>query len=143
MIFDNLFNSGDDVNEGDNAEITENKEFPKNEELEKQKEYKQDQSNNKSSPAPTSARNTGANAYDQRSNQKDQLENLHIGGSEISPQGDNNHTSAGEQAQGPGFEAEGSYELDHNLRTREQAFGEKAPSGPAKSAGDSETISGG
>lgn len=143
MILDNLFSSGDDVNEGDNAKITENKNFPKNEELEKQKEFKQDQSNDKSSPAPTSARNTGANGYDQRNNQKDQLENLHIGGSETTPQGGNDHTSAGEQAQGPGFEVEGSYELDYNLRTKEQEFGEKTLSGPAKPAGDSETISGG
>ena len=79
---------------------------------------------------PSAARNTGANGYTQRNNQKDQLDNLHIGGSETSPQGGNDHTNAGEQAQGPGFEVEGSYELDHNLRTREQKFGDKAPSGP-------------
>ncbi|WP_310393162.1 hypothetical protein [Hymenobacter sp.] len=141
MIPDNISGSGTDTNEGENAEITENKGFPINEELEKKKEFKQDQSNHKASAAPTSARNTGANGYTQRSNQKDQLENLHIGGSETSPQGGNNHTGAGEQAQGPGFEVEGSYELDHNLRTREQEFGEKAPSGPAKPAGGTETIS--
>jgi len=141
MLPDNISGSGTDVNEGDNADITENKNFPQNEELEKQKEFKQDQSNNKSSPAPTSARYIGANGYEQRSNQKDQLENLHIGGSETSPQGGNDHASAGEQAQGPGFEAEGSLELDHRLRTQEQEFGEKAPSGPAKAAGGTETIS--
>ena len=141
MIPDDIPGSGTDVNEGDNAKITENKNFPQNEELEKQKEFKQDQSNHKSSPAPTSARNIGANGYDQRNNQKDQLENLHIGGSETSPQGGNDHASAGEQAQGPGFEAEGSYELDHDVRSQEQKFGEKAPSGPKKKAGGSETIS--
>lgn len=141
MIPDDISASGTDVNEGDNAKITENKNFPRNEELEKQKEFKQDQSNNKSSPAPTSARNIGANGYDQRNNQKDQLENLHIGGSESTPQGGNDHSNAGEQAQGPGFEVEGSYELDYNLRTREQKFGEKALSGPATPAGGSETIS--
>ena len=141
MIPDDIPGSGTDVNEGDNAKITENKNFPRNEELEKQKEFKQDQSNHKSSPAPTSARNIGANGYDQRNNQKDQLENLHIGGSETSPQGGNDHASAGEQAQGPGFEAEGSIELDHKLRTREQAFGEKAPSGPAQAAGGAGSIS--
>ncbi|MFD2717610.1 hypothetical protein ACFST9_02715 [Hymenobacter monticola] len=141
MIPDNLSGDGTDPNEGENAGITENKNFVKNEELEKQKEYKQDQSNNKSSNDPTAARNTGANGYTQRDNQKDQLENLHIGGSETSPQGGNDHSGAGEQAQGPGFEAEGSYELDHNIRTRDQEFGEKGTSGAPTPAGKNETIS--
>jgi hypothetical protein len=141
MLPDNLSGNGTDTNEGENADITENKNFSKNEELERQKKYKQDQSNNKASSDPTAARNVGANGYTQRSNQKDQLENLHIGGSDTTPGGGNDHTSAGEQAQGPGFEAEGSYELDYTLRTREQKFGEKAPSGPAHAAGDNETIS--
>lgn len=142
MIPDNISGDGTNPNEGENADIIENKHVAKNAELEKQKEYRQDQSNNKASNDPTSARNTGANGYTQRSNQKDQLENLHIGGSETSPQGGNDHTSAGEQAQGPGFEAEGSVELDHNLRTREQKFGEKGLSGPTHPANDGETISG-
>ena len=140
MIPDNISGNGTDTNEGEHADITENKGFPKNEQLEKQKQYKQEQSNNKSSNDPSAARNTGANGYTQRNNQKDQLENLHIGGSETSPQGGNDHSSAGEQAQGPGFEVEGSIELDYNLRTRDQEFGEKAPSGPIKPVGG-ETIS--
>ena len=78
-----------------------------NEELAKQRDYQQDQSNNKASNDASAARNTGANGYTQRSNQKDQLENLHIGGDETHPQGGNNHTTAGEQAQGPGFTEEG------------------------------------
>lgn len=142
MIPDNISGNGTAPNEGENADITKNKNFSQNEELEKQKQYQQDQSNNKAGNDPSAARNTGANGYTQRSNQKDQLDNLHIGGSETSPQGGNDHIAAGEQAQGPGFEAEGSYELDHNLRTREQEFGEKAPSGPAKPVSDGETISG-
>ena len=129
-------------NDASAEENVDDKRFVKNEELERQKQYRQEQSNDKASNDPTAARNTGANGYTQRGNQKDQLENLHIGGSETSPQGGNDHTSAGEQAQGPGFEAEGSYELDHNLRTKEQKFGEKVPSGPAKPIADSETISG-
>ena len=132
MIPDDISGNGTSPSEGEHADITENKDFPQNEELERQKQYRQDQSNGKSSNDPSAARNTGANGYTQRNNQKDQLDNLHIGGSETSPQGGNDHTSAGEQAQGPGFEVEGSYELDHNLRTREQKFGEKAPSGPAQ-----------
>ena len=136
MIPDNISGDGTDPNEGEHADITENKGFPKNEKLEKEKEYQQDQSNNKASSDPTAARYTGANGYTQRSDQKDQLENLHIGGSETSPQGGNNHDTIGEQAQGPGFEEEGSIELDHNLRTREQKFGDSAPSGPAKLAND-------
>ena len=111
----------------------------KNEALEKEKEYKESQSNGKDSNDPSALRNTGAHGYTERSNQKDQLENLHIGGSETSPQGGNDHQNAGEQAQGPGFEAEGSIELDHNLRTREQKFGDAAPSGPATPAGDGAT----
>ncbi|GAB3732989.1 hypothetical protein GCM10027594_14810 [Hymenobacter agri] len=134
MIPDNFSGDGTNPNEGEHADITENKHFSKNEQLEKEKEYQQDQSNNKASSDPTAARYTGANGYTERSNQKDQLENLHIGGSETSPQGGNDHQNAGEQAQGPGFEAEGSYELDHNLRTREQKFGEAAPGGPATPA---------
>ncbi|HEX8328652.1 MAG TPA: hypothetical protein VF629_14005 [Hymenobacter sp.] len=141
MIPDDFSGNGTDVNEGENAKITENKDFPKNEELEKQKEYRQDQSNNKASDDPSAHRNTGANGYTQRTDQKDQLENLHIGGSELSPQGGNEHHAAGEQAQGPGFEAEGTYELDHTIRTRHQEFGDDAPSGPATSAGKNETIS--
>ena len=110
--------------------------IPKNEALELEKEYKQDQSNDKASSDPSAQRNIGAHGYTGRSNQKDQLENLHIGGSETSPQGGNDHQNAGEQAQGPGFEAEGSIEFDHNLRTREQKFGDAAPSGPATPAGE-------
>ncbi len=141
MIPDNISGDGTDPNEGEHADITENKKFPKNEALEKEKEYQQDESNNKASSDPTAARNIGANGYTQRDNQKDQLDNLHIGGSETTPQGGNDHDNAGEQAQGPGFEAEGSYELDYKLRTRDQEFGEKAPSGPAQPATDGETIS--
>ena len=144
MIIDDLTDDGTRPNEGDHAQITENKNFPKNEELEKQKAYKQDQSNNKASNDPSAARYTGANGYTQRSNQKDQLGNLHIGGGEGEAQGGNDHIGAGEQAQGPGFEVEGSYELDHaaNTRTREQQFGDKTPSGPAAPAVGGETISG-
>lgn len=141
MIPDNISGDGTDTNEGEHANITENKDFPKNEELEKQKEYLQDQSNNKASGDPTAMRYVGANGYTQRTNQKDQLENLHIGGSDISPQGGNDHTGAGEQAQGPGFEAEGSVELDYKLRTRDQEFGEKGVSGPATAPNEGETIS--
>jgi hypothetical protein len=136
MIPDNISGDGTDPNEGEHADITENKNFPKNEQLEKEKAYQQDQSNNKASGDPSALRNTGANSYLQRNDQKDQLENLHIGGSETSPQGGNDHDNVGEQAQGPGFEMEGSIELDHKLRTREQKFGESAPSGPATSAND-------
>ena len=103
---------------------------PGNEELEKQRDYKRDQSNNKASNDASASRNTGANDYTQRSDQKDQLQNLHIGGSETEPQGGNNHSTAGEQAQGPGFTEEGSYELDEQgegMRMHEQKFGEDQP----------------
>lgn len=144
MILDDLFNDGTKPDEGEHAQITESKNFPQNEQLEKEKEYQQDQSNNKSSNDPSAARYTGANGYTERADQKNQLGNLHIGGGEGQPQGGSEHTSAGEQAQGPGFEAEGSYELDHaaNIRTKEQEFGDKTPSGPAQPAVGGETISG-
>ena len=104
---------------------------PGNEELEKQRDYQRDQSNNKNSDDASAHRNMGANGYTQRSDQKDQLQNLHIGGSETEPQGGNNHDTAGEQAQGPGFTEEGSYELGEGIRSQDQEFGAKAPSGPA------------
>ncbi|MCC2545126.1 hypothetical protein LJY25_01600 [Hymenobacter sp. BT175] len=116
-------------NETENT--TGNNLIPKNEQFEKEKEYKKSQSNGKQSDDPSAHRNIGANGYTQRKDQKDQLENLHIGGDETTPQGGNQHYSAGEQAQGPGFETEGSYELDYKVRSREQEFGEKEQSGPA------------
>jgi hypothetical protein len=103
---------------------------PGNEELEAQRDYQKDQSNNKESDDASAHRNVGANGYTQRSDQKDQLQNLHIGGGEGEPQGGNNHDTAGEQAQGPGFTEEGSYELDEQgegIRMHEQKLGEDAP----------------
>ena len=101
-----------------------------NEALEAEREYKKDQSNNKESDDASAHRNVGANGYTQRSDQKDQLSNLHIGGSETEPQGGNNHATAGEQAQGPGFTEEGSYELDEQgegIRMHEQKLGDDQP----------------
>ena len=107
-----------------------------NEELAKQRDYTKDQSNNKASNDASAARYVGANGYTERGNQKDQLENLHIGGSEIEPQGGNNHGTAGEQAQGPGFTEEGSYELGPGLRMHDQKLGDDHTSGPAKISKD-------
>jgi hypothetical protein len=103
---------------------------PGNEELARQASYQRDQSNNKDSDDASAHRNVGANSYTQRSDQKDQLQNLHIGGSETEPQGGNNHSTANEQAQGPGFTEEGSYELDEQgegIRMHEQKLGDDAP----------------
>ena len=105
---------------------------PGNEELEKQRDYQRDQSNNKESDDASAHRNVGANGYTQRSDQKDQLSNLHIGGSETEPQGGSNHETAGEQAQGPGFTEEGSYELGDGIRMHDQRLGEDHTSGPAR-----------
>lgn len=109
---------------------------PYNEQLEKEREYKELLSNGKGSDDASAHRNQGAAGYTQRSDQKDQLENLHIGGGEGVPQGGNQHEDTGTQESGPGFGVEGSVELDHQLRTRDQEFGEKAPSGPAKPVED-------
>ena len=103
-----------------------------NEELEKQRDYQRDQSNNKASNDASAARNTGPNGYTQRGDQKDQLSNLHIGGSETEPQGGSNHTTAGEHAQGPGFTEEGSYELGGGIRMHDQRLEEDHTSGPAR-----------
>ncbi|SHI81616.1 hypothetical protein SAMN02745146_1595 [Hymenobacter daecheongensis DSM 21074] len=110
--------------------------IPKNERLENEKDFKQGESNGKAQDDASAHRNVGAHGYTQRSDQKDQLENLHIGGSETSPQGGNDHHTAGEQAQGPGFGVEGSYDLANGVRSQDQEFGEDAPSGPAKPAHD-------
>lgn len=108
---------------------------PTNEAQENERDYKADQSNGKQTGDPSAARYTGAHGYTQRNDQKDKLENLHIGGSDIAPQGGNTNRT-NEQQQGPGFEAEGSVELDHKLRTRDQPFGEDAASGPATTPQD-------
>lgn len=122
--------------DNENEKITEGAEFAKNERLENEKNYRAGESNGKQANDPSASRHTGANGYTQRSDQKDQLENLHIGGDDLTPAGGNDHHNAGEQAQGPGFEMEGSVEKDMDLRTREQKFGEKEPSGPARTPRD-------
>lgn len=107
-----------------------------NEQLAKERDFKASQSNGKEASDPSAQRNVGAHGYTQRSNQKDQLENLHIGGDETHPQGGNTHHGPGEQAQGPGFEKEGSYDMGNAIRSQDQDFGEEAPSGPARPAHD-------
>ncbi|RZK62909.1 MAG: hypothetical protein EOO59_01290 [Hymenobacter sp.] len=141
ILSDLLFGDDDQTNEQGQKKQPENqnptnKVGPGNEELEAERDYKRDQSNNKDSNDASAARNTGANAYTQRSDQKDQLSNLHIGGSETEPQGGSNHETAGEQAQGPGFTEEGSYELDAGLRMHDQRLGEDHTSGPARKPQD-------
>jgi hypothetical protein len=135
ILSDILFGDDDQTNDQgqkvqpDNQNPT-NSVGPGNEELDAQRDYQRDQSNNKNSDDASAHRNIGANGYTQRSDQKDQLENLHIGGSETEPQGGSNHNTAGEQAQGPGFTEEGSYELDEQgegIRMHEQQFGEDQP----------------
>ena len=130
MILDSLFGNDDE------KDPQSDRDTPQNEQQQKEKEYQEGESNGKSLNDPTAARYTGAHGYTQRSDQKDQLENLHIGGSEATPQGATDHQDAGEQQQGPGFEDEGSYELDYNVRTKEQKFGEDTASGPASAPQD-------
>ncbi|MBT9395142.1 hypothetical protein KLP40_18385 [Hymenobacter sp. NST-14] len=109
---------------------------PDNEQLKKEQEFKESMSNGKDASDPSAQRNTGAGGFTQRADQKDQLENLTIRGGEGVPQGGNEHHDAGEQAAGPGFGVEGSYEMGNAIRSQEQKFGEDAPSGPAKPAQD-------
>jgi hypothetical protein len=63
---------------------------------------------NKNIPDPSAKRNVGYGGDLERPGQKDKLENLHIGGNEVTGYGDNNEDSIEEFAQGPGFEYEGS-----------------------------------
>jgi hypothetical protein len=134
MLPDNISGDGTNPDEGENADIISHGKVPRNEQLEKEKEYQQDQSNNKASGDPTAARYTGARGYTQRDNQKDQLENLHIHGDDTHPGGGTNHSDPNEQSQGPGFETEGSVDLSNGVRSQDQDFGDKEPSGPVKPA---------
>ena len=81
-------------------------------------EYKRDQANGNLGD-PSSKRNIGPDNTTQRSNQKDELGNLHIAGNEVSGYGANTE-GAGDSAAGPGFEAEGSeFANDNPIREDE------------------------
>lgn len=78
-------------------------------------EYKKDQANGNLGD-PSAKRNIGPGGIQQRPNQKDEIQNLHIGGNEVTGYG-NNTSDAGESAAGPGFEAEGSeYNNDNPVK---------------------------
>jgi hypothetical protein len=111
------------------------KNFVHDRKLEAEKAYQQAESNGTIGDR-SARRNIGANGYTQRTGQKDQLENLRIGGNDQAPQGGNDHDTPGENAAGPGFEVEGGVDLSNPIRTRDQDFGEKAVSGPASPAHD-------
>lgn len=78
-------------------------------------------------PDPSAKRNTGLNGETERNDQKDKLENLHIGGNEITGYGANDTTEKEAFAQGPGFEYEGSsQEMDgsvNGVRRKDQPLG--------------------
>ncbi|GAB3824977.1 hypothetical protein [Hymenobacter jeollabukensis] len=120
----------------DNEQIKRDKNVvPRDPQQEQERDFQQIVNNNTDvDKDPTAYRNAGARGYTQREGEKNQLKNLHIGGSETSPQGANDHVTDQSKRQGSGFEAEGSFELDHeqNLRTREQPFGSTAPDGAAQ-----------
>jgi len=83
-------------------------------------EYKRNQANGNIGD-PSSKRNIGLGGAMQRDDQKDELENLHIAGNETTGYGATNHTDAGENAAGPGFEAEGSeYSNDHPVKDEDE-----------------------
>ncbi|WP_207434414.1 hypothetical protein [Sabulibacter ruber] len=81
------------------------------------------------SPDPSAKRNIGLGGDTQRNSQKDKLENLHIGGNEITGYGANDHSETESISQGPGFEYEGSYEpMDgsaNGVRMHDQPLGSK------------------
>ena len=134
MILDALFGTADDQPADENGRITE-KGFPVNEQLEKEKEYKQGESNGKDASDPTAQRNMAPNGYTQRTDQQDQLGNLHIGGSETSPQGATTAEHRDVTAQGPGLEKEGSELLGNETRMQDQEFGASKPGTPAPDGG--------
>lgn len=118
----------------DNEQIKRDKHVtPRDAQQEGERDFEQIINNNTDvDKDPTAYRNAGARGYSQRNDAKNQLDNLHIGGSESTPQGGNDHATDSSKQQGGGFEVEGSYELDHeqNLRTQEQPFGADQPEGP-------------
>ncbi|MFT2007830.1 hypothetical protein ACMA1I_04080 [Pontibacter sp. 13R65] len=59
-------------------------------------------------PDPSAKRNVGRGGDLERDDQKDKLENMHIGGSEATGYGAIDPDSKESYAQGPGFEFEGS-----------------------------------
>ena len=63
---------------------------------------------NDNHPDPSAKRNMGPGGETERQGQKDKLENLHIGGNEVTGYGANSTESIESFAQGPGFEFEGS-----------------------------------
>jgi hypothetical protein len=79
------------------------------------------------SPDPSAKRNIGLGGDTQRDDQKDKLENLHIGGNEITGYGANDREDTEAISQGPGFEFEGSYdEMDgsvNGIRNGDQPLG--------------------
>ncbi|MDQ3290227.1 MAG: hypothetical protein M3Q05_02940 [Bacteroidota bacterium] len=89
-------------------------------------DYHQDQANGNEGD-PSAYRNMGPNGETQRNDQKDSLENLHIGGNEVTGYGANDPDNKEAIAQGPGFEFEGSYdEMDghtNGIRMNDQPFG--------------------
>ncbi|WP_192820534.1 hypothetical protein [Rufibacter sp. LB8] len=78
-------------------------------------------------PDPSAKRNIGLGGDTERDNQKDKLENLHIGGDEVTGYGANDRTDTEAISQGPGFEVEGSYDaMDgeaNGIRSGNQEFG--------------------
>lgn len=89
------------------------------------KDYRQQTNGNY--PDPSAKRNVGLGGETERRGQKDKLENLHIGGNEVSGYGANDPNEVESIAQGPGFEFEGSYEEGdgtvNGVRSADQPFG--------------------
>jgi hypothetical protein len=88
--------------------------------------YVQSQTN-ENRPDPTAKRNIGPSGETERRGQKDKLKNMHIGGNEVTGYGANDPDSIDYQAQGPGFENEGSFEEAdgsvNGIRSQDQPFG--------------------
>jgi len=95
---------------------------PKSTKSIKGKDYTEQTNDNH--PDPSAKRNVGLNGETERNDQKDRLENLHIGGDETSGYGANDPNSKESIAQGPGFEFEGSYDEmngdTNGLRSKDQ-----------------------
>lgn len=78
-------------------------------------------------PDPGAKRNIGLHGETERRGQKDKLKNMHIAGNETTGYGANNPDSKDYMNQGPGFEAEGSFQdaegSPDGIRSQDQPFG--------------------
>ncbi|WP_345163052.1 hypothetical protein [Nibribacter koreensis] len=87
-------------------------------------------------PDPSAKRNVGLGGDLERNDQKDKLENLHIGGNEVTGMGHLDRESTESHNQGPGFGVEGSDTSmggeNNGIRMKDQPLGKDPEQGNEK-----------